>query len=188
MKNAIKLFVAVAIIAVASMASAQNSSSVSATASARIIKPITLTKNADLEFGNIINPSSGSATLTIKQGSTPVYSVPATKPGSQTGTQNPAKFTMTGEAGFSFNVTSSPAIGGNLTLTDGIAGPTHAATAVIGVVTDIAGATLSNPVADASGTTSFWVGGVLTVASTNVPGSYSNTNAGGTAWSMSVAY
>jgi len=188
MKNAIKLFVAVAILAVAGIASAQNSASVSATASARIIRPITLTKNADLEFGNIISPTTGSATLTIKQNNTPAYSNPATKPGSQTGVQNPAQFTMTGEPTFTYNITSSPAIGGSLILTDGSVAAGHTATAVIGNPTDATGTNLSNPVADVTGTSTFYVGGVLTITSTNVPGSYSNTNTGGTAWSMTVAY
>jgi len=185
MKNAIKLFVAVAVLAVAGIASAQNSSSVNATASARIIKPITLVKNADLNFGNII---SGAGTLTIAQNAAPVYSNTALKPGSQVGTQNPASFTMTGEPTFSYNITSSPALGGTLTLTDGGSGPAHTASCVLGVATDVTGATLSNPVADASGTSTFYVGGVLTVTAGNAAGNYSNGNAGGTAWSMTVAY
>jgi hypothetical protein len=188
MKNAIKLFVAVAFLAVAGMASAQNSASVSATASARIIKPITIAKNADLNFGNIINPASGTATLTIKQNTTPVYSNLNTKPGSQVGTQNAAQFTMTGEPTFTYNITSSPAIGGTIVITDGGAGATHQANVVLGTPTDATGANLPTPALDPSGSATFYVGGVLTIASTNAPGTYSNANAGGTAWSMTVAY
>lgn len=190
MKNSIKALVAVAILAVAGIASAQNSSSVNATASARIIRPITLSKNADLAFGNILAPLSTTATLTIVQGSTPVYSDPGTKPGSQVGTQNAAQFTMTGEPTFSYNISSSPAIGAvdALIITDGTAGLTHSCAVTLTGPTNSVGGTLTNPVADATGTSTFYVGGVLKVKTTNVAGNYSNANTGGTPWSVTVAY
>jgi hypothetical protein len=186
MKNAIKLFVAVAVLAIAGIASAQNSASTNATASARIIKPITITKVSDLQFGNII---SGAGTLTVKAGTTPVYSNPALKPGSQVGVQTAAQFTMTGEPTFTYTITSSPALGGTIVITDGTNAAGHTANVVLASnATDNTGTNLPTPALDPSGTANFYIGGVLTVTAANISGNYSNANTGGTPWSVTVAY
>jgi len=97
---------------------------------------------------------------------------------------------MTGEPTFSFNITSSPSIGAvdALTITDGTAGTNHSCAVTLTGPTNNVGGTLTNPVADATGTMVFYVGGVLKVKTTNVAGNYSNANAGGTPWSVTVAY
>ena len=65
-----KKFIATAVIAAGILggsgaALAQATANTSASGSATIIRPITISKTADLQFGRVVLPSTGSATVTI---------------------------------------------------------------------------------------------------------------------------
>jgi len=178
MKNIINVFAAIVFLAGA--AYAQNSASTNGTATAHIIRPITIKADRDLAFGNIVSPNA-TATVTITSANPGVvtYSDPGTKPGTQVGTQNSAKFIVTGEPGFTFDVTQPTT---SIFLSNGAATPTFL------LLVLAAGSQGSNPVADVTGTVSFYVGGTLTIPTNKLAGTYSNAFSGGTAWLETVAY
>jgi spore coat protein U-like protein len=115
------MLLAVAFLAFAGSAFAQNSATGTATASARIIAPISITKCGDLSFGNIIGSTAGgTVTVASTQGgtTTATYSDPTNmKPGNQVGTISNACFCVHGEQGFSYTETQSSPI----TVTNGAA-------------------------------------------------------------------
>jgi hypothetical protein len=81
------------------------SSIASSEAAATIVNPISLTKNTDLNFGNVI-PGTGIGTVVLTANN------PATRSttgyagilASQPGTVTAAKFTVTGETGYSYGI------------------------------------------------------------------------------------
>lgn len=103
---------ALATLAVAGQALAQNSATTSATASATISQPIAVTKTADLVFGRVIRPSSGNTTIyTVSESN----GAPSTSGGdgiftTGAGTPGRAVFTVTGEGGQVFNIASDPSV------------------------------------------------------------------------------
>ena len=87
----------------------------SASASATILTPITITKDVDMNFGNLaVSASAGTVVLTpagIRSEGGGVTFIPASP-----GTVTAASFTVTGLAGLTYSI-SLPT--GNLTITDG---------------------------------------------------------------------
>uniref|UniRef100_UPI0037BF8B3D DUF4402 domain-containing protein n=1 Tax=Brevundimonas sp. TaxID=1871086 RepID=UPI0037BF8B3D len=64
----IKTFAAVAAVvltAVAAPAFAQSSASTTGSGSITVIRPLTITKTADLKFGTVVRPASGSGTAVV---------------------------------------------------------------------------------------------------------------------------
>ncbi len=99
--------VALLLAGAASPAFAQATANASGSGSVTIFQPITVTKNADLKFGNIVRPSSGtgSATVTTTGTRSTVNAV-----GLASGdTPQAAQFTVDGEGGqaFTLNVPAS---------------------------------------------------------------------------------
>jgi len=182
MNNTFKALVAIAILAIAGLAEAQNSASASATANATIICPIKLVKDFDLNFGNVV---SGSGTATVDNSNNESYSGNIA-PGSNPGSHNAAEFKVTGQAGASYAISMTPATG-TLTVTD--ASGNNPTTVQLNAPTAVSGTlgTLDQEQGGCSGDQKFRIGGVLTVSG-QPAGSYSNGNPGGTPWSETVTY
>jgi len=180
MKNAIKALVLVALFAIAGIANAQNSASTNGTATARIIRPVTITKNTNLNFGNVLAPNSGTGTVVVSPAGTPTYTPAGIQPGTQGGLGGAitaGQFTVTGEPGFTLDitrVTTGAAVG------DGLG---H--TMALSSFTTDAGA---NPVADATGSIIYHVGATLSIPAGQAIGQYSTTASNGTPWTETVAY
>lgn len=139
-----------------------------ATASATIVSPISLAKNVDMNFGNLSVASFAGGTVTLDP------SVAATRTASGggglslpaiSGTVSAAKFTVSGQANFTYAITlpSSAALSGP--------GAPMLASAFTSSITGGIG-TL-----DGAGTQVFYVGADLDVAAAQAPGVYTTSGA-----------
>lgn len=134
--------------------SAANAATGSATASATILSPITVTKTSDLDFGKIVAGASASTvTLTGAGSFTCGTSLTCT------GTHNAAAFDVAGTSGETVTVASDTSV----TLTSG----SYSMTASL--------APTATSLTLVSGAASFNVGGVLSVAGNQAAGSYAGT-------------
>lgn len=165
MKNTFKTLAVIALAALSTNAFAQNSDQATATASATIVCPISLTSaegNA-LAFGNIVQ-GNGNVTIDATTGDR-TFSNTAMDPGtSNAGTTSRAHFTVTGESGFSYNIS----IPSSVTVT----GPSNTASA------DLQGSKTSGSLGEGQGcsaTDDFYVGGILHLTNSNGPGQYSGS-------------
>lgn len=132
-----------------------------ATASAKILTPIAVAKNIDLNFGNVV-ASNSTGTVVITTGgvrsTTGGVFLPATN-----GTVSAAKFTVTGEDGFGYTL-SVPA---SITLTNGASGSmtvdnfTTSVALTAGVLT--------------GGSQEVLVGATLNLAANQAAGNYTNS-------------
>ena len=129
---------------------AQTSDSENATASATIVAPITITKVADLDFGDIVADATAAGSVTL---STAGVAVPTTV--QHLGGESAASVSVTGVVGQTFSVSAIPGI--NLT------GPGTAMPATF----------TSNCGTCTIGTDGVAVGGTLTVNANQAAGSYS---------------
>ena len=150
---------------------AQSSASTSASGSVTLLRPITITKTADLEFGRVVKPSSGTGTVSMTNTSD------ATSAGSGAVaisgiTTSRAKFTIDGEGGQGVSVT----VPATFPITNGTDTITVTTTQNLGAST-----TLSNALG-AAGSASLNVGGSFSVPSANTTGLYTGT------LNVSVAY
>jgi len=147
---------AVAAISVATSALAQASATTSATASATVAQPIAVAKTSDLQFGRVIRPSAGNTT---------VYTVAASDGATSTsggdgvfnGTTTPTRavFTVTGEGGQAFNISSDASVtNGGVTINLVKTGATGTLDGTLGAV----------------GTATFGVGGNVTLSDTTPTG------------------
>src|SRR5665811_1619631 len=102
MKNMTKLF-AIAIIALgfATTSFAQNPSATALT-SATIVTPIAITKNTDMNFGNIVAGAAGTVDLSVLNART---ATGVTLPTATPGTVSAAVFTVTGLANSTYAIT-----------------------------------------------------------------------------------
>lgn len=92
-----------AAVAVAVPAFAQ-SASTTGTGSITIVRPLTVTKNADLQFGTVVRPASGNGTVVVSNAGARSFTGGIT--GLATGaTPGAAQFTVEGEGGQSVSVT-----------------------------------------------------------------------------------
>ena len=173
--KAIKFFaIAILFSGVSVMASAQNTATQSATASAKIVAPITLTKTTDLRFGTIATSSaSGTVLVEPTAGATATASDGATMVASSLANTGPAVFTITGESDqkFSLNVKTGDVI----TLSNSNGSKTMDVTLAIPDFTETKN-TLTG------GTRSLIIGGSLAVGANQVSGAYSKT------FDVTVAY
>ena len=127
MKKVITLFAAVVMIAsfsntvMAQVPAVSNGASAIATGTATIISPITITKNVDMNFGNVAVQALTGGTVLLSPSATPTrtatsgVSLPATM-----GTVSAAKFTVTGTANFTYAIglqTAAVAFTGSTTMT-----------------------------------------------------------------------
>jgi hypothetical protein len=150
-----------------------NTSSVAASGSVTLIRPLTITKNADLNFGRIVKPASGTGTVTMANTSdTAVAAVGAVALAGISTSR--AKFTINGEGGQVVNVT----VPANVVISDG----TPADNITVTLNPDLgASVTLSNALA-AAGSASLNIGGNLSVPNANSTGLYTGS------FTVTVAY
>jgi hypothetical protein len=106
MKNSLKALVVVAILAIAGMASAQNSANADATANATVVCPIKITNTHSLDFGTITNSATGGTVVVTPAGTATYTNVVATT-GSHASPVHEADFTIGGESGFTYTVTNT---------------------------------------------------------------------------------
>lgn len=151
--------------------SAANTDSASANGSVTIIRPLTITKNSDLAFGRIVQPRTGTGTVTLANTGNSV--VAATGAVALSGiTTTRAQFTVDGEGG-QVVTTSIPA---TVTLTSGVATIPVTLSPSFGSTV-----TLSNALA-AAGSSTLNVGGSFNLPSTQTPGAYTGS------FTVTVAY
>jgi len=149
---------AIAMTAAASQAlAAGNTATTSASASVTVFQPISVTKASDLAFGRVIRPSSGNTTT---------YTVDATSGGASVsggdgvftsggGSVTRAAFTVNGEGGQGFNITSDASVAnGGVT---------------INLVKSGASGTLDGTIGS-TGTATFGVGGNVVLTDTSSTG------------------
>lgn len=131
------------------------------TATARIVSPLTLTKNADLNFGTITKlPALTSSTVVVGRagGGTTACgaNLTCTAP-------SPANFSVTGSVGQELTVTTSALA----VLTSG--------TNTVNFAIDAPALVNLAPAGVGGGTVSFDIGGMITVDSTTADGTYTGT-------------
>ncbi|MFC5344414.1 DUF4402 domain-containing protein [Brevundimonas staleyi] len=174
MNKLIAAAAALAAVAVAAPAMAQSSASTTGTGSITIIRPLTITKNADLKFGTVVRPGTGSGTAVVSAAG--VRSVTGGVVGLASGdTPQASQFTVAGEGGQSISVT----IPATFTMANG--SDTLTVTTNNNLTGSAGSQTLSNALG-AAGTLVFNVGGTVPVASTTTTGAYTGT------FTVSAAY
>lgn len=153
--------------AIYSPALAQVSGTTTGTGSVTIIRPITVTKNADLKFGTVVRPGSGAGTVVVSAAGarSTTGSVLALASGD---TPQAAQFTVDGEGGQSVSVT----IPATFSIANG--SNTLTVTTSNNLTGSAASQTLSNALGSA-GTLVFKVGGSVPVDSTSATGLYTGT-------------
>lgn len=151
-----------AISSLASAAYAQNSATATASGSATIIQPIAASKVADLAFGTIVKPASGTATVSVDADGNRTLAGGAVAVGGGAGA---AAFNVVGEGGSTFSV----AVPASFSMTSG------SSSLVVSTVDNSGGGgTLSGAIGSAS-TASFGVGGNFTLNSATTSGAYTGT-------------
>ncbi|MFA5820281.1 MAG: DUF4402 domain-containing protein [Bacteroidales bacterium] len=170
MKNATKFF-ALAVVILGFSANSFAQVSATATASATIIAPISISKTVDINFGNIAVGTTGGTVVLLPAGTrsaTGGVSLPSAIPGTVTA----ATFTVTGEGANTYSITLPS---------------TYTITKTGGSATMIVNTFTSNPPSSGtltSGSQTLKVGATLTVNASQVGGVYTNT----TGFPVTVAY
>lgn len=133
----------------------------SASASATIVAPITITYVDDLEFGNLAVQNATGGTVVMAPAGTRTRTAGVTLPGT-TGTFNAAEFTVGGTTGYTYTIT--------LPSTD------YTITRVSGSETMIVNAFTSSPTGTGTlgGSETLTVGATLNVSANQAPGTYTN--------------
>jgi len=168
MKTSVKLFALALVLAGFGMnVNAQVSATATSNATARIVSPITIVKDVDMSFGNIVSSlTAGTVVLAPSSAGSRTGSTGVTLP-TVTGTVTASKFTVGGEAGLTYAI-SLPS---STTLSSGGDSMTLDA-----FTTDL-------PTGGIIGTSNiFFVGATLNVKSGQATGSYTGT------FSVSVNY
>jgi hypothetical protein len=174
MKKLFILFIAVAGFGVSSFG--QGTVTRTATAAATIITPITLTKDVDLNFGNVVSSVAGG-TVDLSAAASPTrtatgVSLAVANPGTVTA----AKFSVGGASGYTYAITL-PIGASPVTLTR--VGNTETMTAGTFTSTPSGTGTISGVAIDDV----IYVGATLNVGANQVAGSYLSTN-----FNVTVAY
>jgi hypothetical protein len=155
----------------AGAASAQ-SSSVTTNGTTTILRPVTITKTADLAFARVVKPTTGSGTVTLTASSD---TVGVTGTGTlAAGTASRAKYTINGEGGQVVAVT----VPASFDMSDG---SSHTLTVTLS--SDLSGGTVTlDQTIGTAGAAALNVGGSFPVSSTTTPAAYTGT------FDVSVAY
>lgn len=143
----------------------------STTGSTTIVRPVTITKNADLVFGRVVRPSTGTGTVTL----TTTSDTPTIDNGLILGgiTTSHANYTINGEGGQAVSIT----IPASFTMS----GPS-ASSLVVTLTKDVTGSeTLSNALG-AAGSKTVNIGGSFPLTATTTTGAYTGT------FNVDVAY
>ena len=158
---------AFATLASSAPAMAQSSGSASGTGTLSIVRPLSVTKNADLKFGTVVRPATGSGNVVVSTAG--ARSVTGTVTALSSGdTPQAAQFTVDGEGGQSISVT----VPATFSIANG--SDTLTVTTSNDLVGSAATQTLSNALG-AAGSLVIKVGGTVPVASTAVSGLYTGT-------------
>ncbi|MGB9108960.1 MAG: DUF4402 domain-containing protein [Telluria sp.] len=135
-----------------------------ASSSSTVVAPITITKSADLAFGKFAAGTGGTVTVSTSGARTVSGTVVA-----MTSTTTAAKFDVAGETGATYSISlSGPAV-----LTSGSDTMPFASVSDLTGANTVAGNVTSGTLT--AGTQSIYVGGVLTVASAQAPGTYTGS-------------
>ncbi|MCF6408017.1 DUF4402 domain-containing protein [Chitinophaga filiformis] len=130
----------------------------SATATATIVTPISITKDVDMNFGNVAVQSTTGGTVVLTPAGTRSATGGVTLPTTATGTVTAASFTVSGTSGYSYAITlPSTALtitsGSNtMTVTTFTSDPSGTGTLTGGSEVVNVGATLNVSAAQAAGT------------------------------------
>ena len=164
---------------VASATGAMAQSTATGTATANVIRPITITPTLDLAFGNVV-PGAAIGTLAVDPAGAQLAAGGVTQPGSQKGTVTSAQFTVAGEGSFTYTLTI-PTVA--VTISDGgVPGNTMTVGTFTSDVATTAGAGVLSGLAGTAGTQTVSVGGTLNVGANQAAGSYTGS------FSVTVAY
>lgn len=137
--------------------STQAQETASATATATIVTPISITKDVDMNFGNVAVRSSAPGTVVLTPGGTRSATGGVTLP-TTAGTVTAASFTVSGTSGYTYTITlpSTPLTitsGSNtMTVTTFTSSPTPTGTLTGGSETLTVGATLNVSAGQPAGT------------------------------------
>lgn len=165
---------AFAAVAFAAPAMAQSTASTTGTGSITVIRPLTITKNADLKFGTVVRPGTGAGTAVVSAAG--ARSVTGGVVGLASGdTPQASQFTVAGEGGQSISVT----VPATFTMANGT--DSLVVTTTNNLVGSAGAQTLSNAMG-AAGSLVFNVGGSVPIASTTTTGAYTGT------FTVSAAY
>ena len=143
---------------------ASMAASATAASSSTVIAPITINKSVDLAFGKFAASTGGTVTVSTSGARTVTGGV---APMSSSTTA--AKFDVAGETGSTYSISLS----GTTVLTSG------SDTMAFAAVSDLTGANATTGTVSSgtltAGAQSIYVGGVLTVAANQAPGTYTGT-------------
>lgn len=152
-------------------ASAQSTANATATGSVTIVQPLTITKDADMAFGRIVRPSTGTGTVSLANTSDAVSATAGAV--ALTGiTTSRAKFTINGEGAQAVTLTV-PASFDMLNGTDSL---------TVTLSPDLTSPVTLSGTLGAAGSASLNVGGSFSLPSTTPTGVYSGT------FQVTVAY
>lgn len=155
-----------AVLATAAPCAAQQSSAQSGAGSSTIFQPIALQKLTDLEFGAIVRPVSGQGVVSMD----PATGARALSGGgallNSGAAPTRATFTVGGEGGQSFAVT----VPASMTMTRAGGSETLSVTLSSTIAAGVLSGTLGG-----AGTSSFGVGGAMTVTSAAASGAYAGS-------------
>ena len=165
MKKFAVLFASMFIFAIAVQnVNAQNPISASAATEATIITPLAITKNVDLNFGNIVAAAS-AGTVTVSPAGARTKSGDVVLPAATPGTISAAKFTVTGLANATYSIT----VPGTFNITRASGSETMAVSAFV-----------TNPTPTGvltGGSQELFVGATVAVGANQAAGVYTNPNA-----------
>jgi hypothetical protein len=170
MKKISFLLTTVVLVAISAISYGQQTASATASASATIITPISISKTVDLNFGNVaVGGTSGTVAITAAgvRSATGGVTLPATA-----GSPAAASFTVTGQGSYTYAITLPSTA---TTIDDGLS---HTMTV---------GTFVSNPGTTgtlSSGTQTLTVGATLNVGANQTPGVYTSA----TPFTVTVQY
>lgn len=132
------------------------------TASATIVRPLTITKTSDMAFGRIILPATGNGAVTLPANADTATPTNVTLLGAVTR----AKYTIDGEGGQVVTIATPP--------TFDMAGP-GADVLTVTLASDLGAATTLSNALGAAGTATLNLGGSFPVAFNTTAGTYTGT-------------
>ena len=151
-------FAAIAMVAFTTNAVAQSTADATASTSATVITPIKITKDVDMNFGNLVATADGGPIVLPTTGARTGDA--AILLGTQNGTVTAASFTVTGETGFtyaitlpaaSFDVKNSDTTPATMAVGTFVSSPDATGVLTLGTQTLIVGATITLGAAQAAG-------------------------------------
>ena len=149
----------VAIFAFSNISFGQSSATETANAGANIISPLTITKDTDLHFGDLVPSTTESVTVVMSQSG---VITSAAQYYLSTGTRSAASFKITGQPNHSYNIVADETVT--------LAGPSGSTmTLTFDPNLSITGTSITMP---SSGTETLNLGGSLVLAANQVSGTY----------------